>query len=389
MARTGENIYKRKDGRWEARYTNSYNDRGETGYRSFYGKTYKEAKQKRLQFIHENMLEGELTKSSDILFRKLTDNWLKSKKLSVKESTYVKYCNQIYKHILPRLGKFPTSKITTELIEKLIGNLLEQKENGGLGLSPKTVEDILIIIKSILKFGKCNSQLELDRIKIRREDKTPLVLSKIEQMKLHQYLLKSTDCIQAGILISMHTGIRIGELCALQWQDIDLKEEILHIDKTIQRIQNPAEENSDIKTKVIITSPKSKKSIRDIHIPSFLVKILYKLKSDSDNFFLTGDTKFMEPRTLHNHFKKYLYQSGVDDYNFHTLRHTFATNYIEEGYDIKSLCEILGHSNIKITLELYVHSSSELKRTNIEKMAEKLLHYSPSKISSLQYAQSF
>ena len=387
MSRKGENIYKRKDGRWEARYVNSYNDKGKTKYCSFYGKSYKEAKQKRLEFIHESMQGEKVNKSTDILFRELTDTWLKSKKLSVKESTYVKYYKQIYKHILPYLGKYPTSKITTELIERLIGDLLEQKENGGLGLSPKTVEDILIIIKNILKFGKCYNHLDLQRIKLRKEEKNPLILSKVEQVQLHQYLLKGTDCIKAGILISMHTGIRIGELCALRWEDIDLKEKILHINKTIQRIQIPAEEISDKKTKVIITSPKSKKSIRDIHIPGFLVKILNNLKSNSDDFFLTGDIKFMEPRALHNHFKYYLHQSGIENYNFHALRHTFATNYIESGYDIKSLSEILGHSNVKITLELYVHSSNALKCNNIEEMAERLLYYSPSKSSSLHYTQ--
>ena len=183
----------------------------------------------------------------------------------------------------------------------------------------------------------------------------------------------------------MHTGIRIGELCALQWKDveIDFNVGIVHINKTLQRIQIPHTEGDVNKTKVIITPPKSKNSIRDIHIPSFLTAIFRKMKKCSNDFVLTGNAQFMEPRTLHNHFKRFLKQSAVGNYNFHSLRHTFATNYIEAGYDYKSLSEILGHSNVKITLERYVHSSNELKRNNIEKLVGNLL-YLPSELPSAQ-----
>ncbi len=388
VARTGENIYKRKDGRWEARYIYKYDAEGKAKYRSVYGISRQEAKQKRLLLIHKTMLGMESSISPIITFKDLAQNWLNSAKLRVKESTYVRYCNQMQKHILPYFAKYQASKISTELVEQLVAHLLKSKKDGGLGLSPKTAEDILIIIKSILKFGKCHAHLELQRIKIKKNDKRPLTLPKTVQARLHECLINDTNYIKAGILLSLHTGIRIGELCALCWGDIDLDEKIVHIERTIQRIQTPPEEGSASKTKVIITSPKSKKSIRDIYIPDFLTEIFRKMKGPSNSFLLTGNTKYMEPRSLHNHFKKYLKLSSIADYNFHSLRHTFSTNYVEAGYDVKSLSEILGHSSVKITLERYVHSSSELKRTNIENLAETILLYSPSEIPSMKYSKA-
>ena len=384
MAKTGENIYKRKDGRWEGRYIHAYDSEGKAKYRSVYGISRQETKQKLLLLIHEFMSGLKTTASPVILFKDLANNWLNNVKLRIKESTYARYNNQVEKRIFPHLGKYQASKISTELIEQLITHMLKPKETGGFGLSPKTTEDILIIIKSILKFGNFHAQLELHRIKIKKEDYKPRVLSKQIQKKLNKGL--GVDVIKAGILLSLHTGIRIGELCALKWSDIDLEEQVMHIEKTMQRIQI-SDASSGVKTKVVITSPKSKKSIRSIHIPNFLTVVLRKLKSGGNHFLLTGSIKYMEPRSLHNHFKKYLKYCDVEDFNFHVVRHTFATGYVEAGFDVKSLSEILGHSNSNITLERYVHSSNELKRTNIEKLAERSF-YIPSEIPSKQYAKA-
>ena len=383
MARTGENIYKRKDGRWEARYIYRYDAEGKAKYRSVYGISRHQAKQKRLLRIHESMLNVETPAAPTIIFSDLAKNWLASINLRVKESTFVRYSNQTEKHIVPYFGKYQASKISTELIEQSVGHLLKPKEDGGLGLSPKTVEDILILTKNILKFGKCHAHLELHRIKIKKTDKKSLVLPKPVQAKLHWILTKDTDPIKAGILLSLYTGVRIGELCAMKWEDFDLEEQTLHVEKTLQRIQI-LNKDSAVKTKVIITSPKSKKSIRDIPIPSFLAEILRKLNSQPQSFFLTQGTQYMEPRTLYNHYTKCLKQGRISHYKFHALRHTFSTNYVEAGFDVKSLSEILGHSDVKITLDRYVHSSGELKRNNMEKLMDRLL-YSPSEIASTQY----
>ena len=387
VARTGENIYKRKDGRWEARFIYQVDAEGKSKYRSVYGMSRQEVKRKRLLRIYESMLGMETSMSPVIMFNELAKNWLNSTRLRVKESTYARYCSQVQQHILPQFGKYQASKISTEFIEQFISYLLKGKNDGGCGLSSKTVEDILIIVKNIFRFGKCHAHLELHRIKIKKEDKRPLTLPKIAQIKLTQQLVNNTDNVKAGILLGISTGIRLGELCALRWSDFDLDAGKVHIERTMQRIQNFSGDGISRKTKIIITPPKSKKAIRDIDIPSPLMAILHKMKGQHNYFFLTGDTSFMEPRSLHNHFKKCLKQNNLLNYNFHSLRHTFATNYIEAGYDVKSLSEILGHSNVKITLERYVHSSNELKRNNIEKLAGSLLSCSPSELPSMKCAE--
>jgi len=387
IVRTGENIYKRKDGRWEARFIYQVDAEGKSKYRSVYGKSRQIAKDKR-EALKLKFMMGEVCTSPVIVFRELAKNWLNNTKLRIKESTYSRYCNQVEKHILPHFGKYQASKISTELIEKFVERLGASKQDGGFGLSPKTVEDILIIIKSMFRFGKCHAHLELHRIKIKKDYKRPRTLPKLAQAKLNQHLLHDPNNEKAGILLGQLMGVRLGEICALQWKDFDLDAGTVHIERTVQRIQVSPEGNNGKKTKVVTTSAKSENSIRDLDIPSPLTAILRKMKMNPDCYLLTGSTKLMEPRSLHNHFKKCLEQSGAGDYNFHCLRHTFATKYIERGYDVKSLSEILGHSNVKITLERYVHSSNELKRNNIEELSGAFLFYSPSELPSRQYAQA-
>ncbi|MGN1087293.1 MAG: site-specific integrase, partial [Porcipelethomonas sp.] len=171
-----------------------------------------------------------------------------------------------------------------------------------------------------------------------------------------------------GIALSMSTGIRIGELCALQWNEIDLKKSILTVRKTMQRIQTY---ESHEKTKIIIAEPKSLCSRREIPLPQFLCDTLRNFRRNNNCFLLSGESeRFVEPRALSYTFKKYVKECGLKNVNFHALRHTFATRCVESGFDIKTLSEILGHSSVKITLDRYVHSSMELKRKNMEKLAE-------------------
>ena len=171
-----------------------------------------------------------------------------------------------------------------------------------------------------------------------------------------------------GVFICLYTGIRIGELCALQWRDISFNEKVIVIGHTMQRLQND-DPNALNKTKIIITEPKSKASLRTIPLPDFVVHVIKPLAGLPSAYILSGECKTMiEPRTMQNKFKGYLDKGQISDANFHSLRHTFATRCIEAGFDIKTLSEILGHSSVKITLDRYVHSSMELKRSNMEKL---------------------
>jgi integrase len=143
----------------------------------------------------------------------------------------------------------------------------------------------------------------------------------------------------------------------------------------MQRIKNMSE-NAENKTKIIITPPKSQKSVRDIPIPKFLLPFLKAFETPPNAYFLTGSADFIEPRTMQNKFKNYLKLAEIKGANFHQTRHTFATNAVEQGFDVKSLSEILGHADVKTTLELYVHPSFKMKRKYMDKLAP-ALDYSP------------
>ncbi len=387
MARTGENIYKRKDGRWEGRCIVAYDESGKAKYKYVYAKTYKAVKNKLYSVLSQRNAEISIPNisSSKRKFESILDEWLSRKRISVKESTYIRYKNSIENHIKPRLGRYNVAEINNIVIENFVSELLTiGKINAQGGLSPKSVTDILIIVKEVFDFAQANgfaTACNFDNIQMKRPSREMRVLSCSEMHQLIIVLLTDTDRCKLGVLLSLFTGIRIGELCALQWDNISLLEKTVKIDKTMQRLQTETEEavvNS--KTKIHISEPKSFASIRIIPLPDFIIELLVNHQGTKKGYFLTGDTKqFIEPRTLQNRFKSYLKEADIDDANFHSLRHTFATRCIESGFDVKTLSEILGHSSVKITLDKYVHSTMEQKRANMNKLKLPQLGYSPSK----------
>ena len=191
------------------------------------------------------------------------------------------------------------------------------------------------------------------------------VLSKNEQMKLIQYLARVPSLTSLAILLSLCTGLRIGELCALQWKDIDLEKRILTVNKTIQRVQV---NESTARTKLVITSPKSASSIREIPIPECLIEQLKQFEDNADSYILSGTLKPVEPRTLQYRFAKILDNANLPSVHFHSLRHAFATNCVAAGFDVKTLSEILGHSSVELTLNRYVHSSMDRKKSFMDKL---------------------
>ena len=237
-------------------------------------------------------------------------------------------------------------------------------------LSSKTIRDIVCVLKSILCFAEDEYSYNFKKHKIicPKIDKDNLiVLSKRERTRLENYCLKENTLRSIGIVICLNTGIRVGEICALKWKDIDLEKNELHIRHTLQRIYDKDQK----KTKIIIDKPKTRNSVRNIPISNKLHEILKKLRKayKDDNFFLTGDTeKYIEPRSYQYIFKDILRKSKIKKYKFHILRHTFATECIEVGMDVKSLSEILGHANVEITLNKYVHSSYKTKKKYLEKL---------------------
>ena len=301
-------------------------------------------------------------KKNEKKFETVAEAWLKSKKNSVKLSTYYNYSYSVEKYLYPEFAGKDITKIRD--CNDFIDDLLDT-------LAPKTVRDIISKLNSIFKYyeDEKNVKLKIKKMSLPKLVKRKIqILSKKEKYKLEKYCLEENNLKTLGILICLNTGIRIGELCALKWENINLEERKIYIKKTIERVYIKKEK----KTKIIIDTPKSNSSIREIPINNKLYEILKKMKGKSkkNEYVLTGsDTHYIEPRNYQYHFKVILKKSKIKaSYKFHALRHTFATICIEIGMDIKSLSEILGHADVSVTLNVYVHSSDKLKRKFLEKL---------------------
>ncbi len=372
MSKKGENIYKRKDGRWEGRHIISYDLTGKAKYGYVYAKSYGEVKKKLLERQSNNtLIKVEIGRKTT--YGNLLDDWLRSVKMRVKESTFARYKRLVDSHISPALGRYDITNISTQLVEQYVEHLLlDGRLDGQGGLSPKTVTDIVTVIKNTMEYAKYHGyyvSCYLDKLSVKNSEYEEMrVLSTTEQNALLRVLFENMDLYKLGVLLCLYTGIRIGELCALRWENISLQTGVLKIRETMQRIQNTSP-NTSSKTKIVITQPKSLCSIRDIPLPKWLITILLPFQGDANAFLLTGNVqKWVEPRTMQNRFQRYLIDAEIEHANFHSLRHTFATRCIEVGFDVKTLSELLGHTTVNITLNRYVHSSFETKCNNMYKL---------------------
>ena len=369
MPRRGENIYKRKDGRWEGRYIKDRMSNGKIKYGYVYSYSYKETKEKLKQIYQSPFVSNQSGRKE--VYSSLLILWLESKRITVKESTFACYRRIVKNYIMPALGNLYVNQLTTNHIEIFLAGMMKTDDkNRNSGLSARTVSNILVVLKASLEYGRSNGyQVNCNekRITLKDKEKEMRVLTRTEQTILSEFLRKEPDRYKFGTLLSLYTGIRIGELCALRWENISIDNHSVKINETLQRIQVFGESQ---KTKIVITEPKSCSSIRVIPLPDFLLSLVEQFRSHPKSYVLTADrNKFVEPRTMQYHFKQYIKQCHLEDANFHCLRHTFATRCVEAGFEIKSLSEILGHSNVNITLNKYVHSSFELKSQNMNKLS--------------------
>ncbi len=299
------------------------------------------------------------------------EKWLETVRFQVKESTYVKYWNLLYSYIIPELGSLEWCALNRETIELFCGRMRSAGGQKHSGLSAKTVTDIMSVLRRIFYYAADHGEVmpfNISSITVKKEQKEMKVLTGNEQSRLYKYLCINHSARNLGILICMFTGLRLGEICALKWDDISFSEQTIFVHRTMQRIQTKDDQGR--KTKIIITSPKSGSSVRKIPIPKELNKILFSCRGSGKGYILTGrqDT-YVEPRTMERHFAKVLEQAGIEKVNFHALRHTFATRCVEMEFDVKSLSEILGHANVNITLNRYVHPTMEMKRKNMQKLS--------------------
>lgn len=294
--------------------------------------------------------------------------WKEEKRQFVKKSTFAAYSLIVETHLQPAFGNL------TAVTEKDVQDFVLQKLNGGL--SQKTIKDMLIVLRMILKFGAKKNYCVYAPIDVifptDRERQELEVLSIANQKKIMRFVEDNFTFRNLGIFICLSTGIRIGEICALTWDDIDTENGVIHIRKTIQRIY--VKENGIKKTELLIDTPKTATSMRDIPMIKDLYVILKPLKKVVNNnyFVLTNEATPTEPRTYRNYYKKLLDKLGIPPIKFHGLRHSFATRCIESKCDYKTVSVILGHSNISTTLNLYVHPNYEQKKKCIDKMFRKI-----------------
>jgi integrase len=316
--------------------------------------------------------------SKNIKYEEWLRIWLAKKEGFVKESTLAAYKNTILNHILPQLGSFPVAYIKEENIRHAVRHWQTSGAlRGQSGLSQKSIKDILVIIS--ISLGDALAILDIKKSPIPHRllatapafDAGPMpeikILNTEDYKRLVDIIVNDTEPKSKGILLALHTGIRIGELCALKWSDIDMTHKLLTVTKTIQRLYIKEFDGSS-KSKTIITLPKTKTSNREIPLTDLLVNQFENIHGESfeDDYILTGTSHHIEPRNYRYYFGRYLERAGVNKVNFHALRHTFATEMIKRGADIKTLSVLLGHANTKITLDLYVHPSIEQKRKCIE-----------------------
>ena len=301
-------------------------------------------------------------------FEEIAKLWQSDKKQYVKKSTFAAYSLLLANHLLPSFGGI--NDITEEEVQQFVFNKLNN------GLSHKTIKDILIVLKMILRFGAKNKMIEYRQIDIKfpteRERQKIEVLSKVNQRKIMDYITTNFTFRNLGIYICLCAGMRIGEVCALTWNDMDVESGVIKINKTIQRIY--VLDNGSSHTEVIIDTPKSKNSIREVPMSKNLLKIIKPLKRVVNGSFyvLTNDANPIEPRTYRNYYSHLMQELNIPALKFHGLRHSFATRCIESRCDYKTVSVLLGHSNISTTLNLYVHPNMEQKKRCVEQMFKSL-----------------
>ena len=362
MARRGENIRKRKDGRWEGRYCMYEPQSGKKVIRSVYAKTYAEAKEKLLSAkTSTDLIWSRKSLDMNLTFDTAAMEWLDMIEKTKKHATYIKYRSVYEKHIKQKLYTVPFTEIDNDILTKAF----QHNENAQ---SDSLNKSMVCVLNQILSYAESHYQIKHYQYSCQKQNEKnrPVkVLSQSEQAKLLQCLYNEMDIYKMGILVCISTGLRLGEICSLKWKDVDLEEKVLHVNTTVQRI---AMDGNEGRTILLEGNPKSIFSKREIPLSEDVVRLLAAYYSASAKYVINRNRP-MEPRTYQNKFQNYLRMAGVEKKNFHALRHTFATNCINSGTDVKSLSEILGHSDVKITLNRYVHPTLEMKRFHMNSLS--------------------
>jgi len=358
MPRKGENIYKRKDGRWEGRYIKGRRTDGRAIYGSVYARKYSEVRE-RLLLLKAEYASWEHKETG---FTGSVWDWLSYwleylERPHVKHSTYASYRCKLECHVLPVLGGKKLAKLKESDIQNWLDQMIAK------GLAANTIRTVFRILSTSL--GKAVSRHCLFanpcREAVLPEVKKPGIraLTFAQQKKLEKQALFEKG--NEAVILALYTGMRIGEISALTWGDVDFENNLIHVRRTLQRITDY--ESSGVKTRVIMDIPKSDTSCRIIPFAAHLKELLLKWKAVSDSAYVVscrGD--YAEPRVLSYRFHQTAERAGLEAVTFHGLRHTYATRCVERGIDIVTLSRLLGHASAKMTLDIYADSTMEQRR---------------------------
>ncbi len=369
MARRGDNIHKRKDGRWEGRYRDGYRTDGSAKYSSVYAYSYFECK-KKLTDAQSSSLKSAKKIQTEKLFSELLIQWLYSNQIRLKGATEAKYTNLLETHIIPALGGVKLSKLNSSIINTFLDRQLNQGGiKSGEPLAPSYVRTMAVIIEAAINYGVmeglCNPlRTPINKPTIPKKD--IVVLSHIAENTLTAILICDSSKVAVGTLAALQAGLRIGEVCALRWCDVDFESNIIHIRHTISRVPSPNNEN---KTMLIFDTPKTPSSIRDVPMPTSLRKVLLIAYQNRTSDFVVSDKQsFVGTRTFDYQYRRLLKKYGIQTFSFHTLRHTYATRCAEHGMDAKTLSRLLGHSSSNTSLNIYVHPSLDIAMQCLEQI---------------------
>lgn len=368
MARRGENIYKRKDGRYEGRYVVGKTNSGRTKFGYIYGQSYTQVRNALLQKKAEQISRSEHHSfSKRCSLHTWVRQWMENELLgNVKKSSYQTYCNLIRQHILPELGHLYLSELTPTVICSFIEHLQMS------GLSHNTVRGIYRLLAAIVRNAHEEGMIPKNpckKIRVQSMEKVEQrVLTHVEQERLCMCAMQNNDI---PVLLGLYMGMRLGEICALKWTDINWEYRTITVRRTAQRIAQINDRENAPKTALIIGTPKSLSSCRVLPVPEFIMVKLAQLHQSlpMTEFIFSTTMNAAEPRTIQRRFSRITRQAQIQGAHFHTLRHSFATRLLELGTDVKTVSSLLGHGSIKITLDFYAHTMMDKQRLAVDRLA--------------------
>lgn len=353
--RRGENIYLRKDKRWEGRYSKGKKANGKTKYGSVYGKTLKEVREKLYPLKAKYQLIQNIHGESTISLREWGYLWLKEIESTVKPATYVNYEYKLVHYVLSTIGDYGLNELDERVGEELLAALQRQK------LKPSTIQVVFRITKQCMNMAIRKNLIHKNSFQLIRlpkvEKKKTQALTRQEQKRLETAALAEKDGRGLATLLALHAGLRIGETAALTWRDIDFENNRIHVGSTFQRIIGLY---SGQKTELVYSSSKTASSTRWIPMSKLLKNVLLKQKQGAAGpFVLSKKSEPVEPRLITYHFHQLREKAGIATTHFHQLRHTFATRCLESKGDISSVSALMGHSSTQMTLDTYAGSLIE------------------------------